>query len=176
MDGVVSLLDGPHYQKVEALWAELAERFDARGVYITPYPHFSYHIARRYNRAQLDPLLAEIAATSRPFTVRTGGIGVFTGLAPVLYISVVRNAALSDYHARLWTAVNAASADAGPYYNPDDWMPHITIGFGDIYPTRLSSMIGTLSSRAFLWEIPIDNLALIYETAAGQEMVRFPFG
>jgi hypothetical protein len=44
MHGVVSLLDAAHYQAVESLWAELAA-CGLRGVYVTPFPHFSYHVA-----------------------------------------------------------------------------------------------------------------------------------
>jgi len=46
---VVSLLDQSHYEKVEALWSELASRFGLRGIYRTPYPHFSYHVAAGYD-------------------------------------------------------------------------------------------------------------------------------
>jgi hypothetical protein len=42
MHGIVSLLDDRHYQLVENLWAELEREFSIRGVYVTPYPHFSY--------------------------------------------------------------------------------------------------------------------------------------
>ncbi len=42
MHGIVSLLDDQHYQLVEDLWAELKQEFAVEGVYITPYPHFSY--------------------------------------------------------------------------------------------------------------------------------------
>jgi hypothetical protein len=45
MHGVVSLLDAAHYQAVESLWAELAAACGLRGVYVTPFPHFSYHVA-----------------------------------------------------------------------------------------------------------------------------------
>ncbi|PZN09218.1 MAG: hypothetical protein DIU69_08940 [Bacillota bacterium] len=45
MHAVVSLLDQSHYEKVEALWSELASRFGLRGIYRTPYPHFSCHVA-----------------------------------------------------------------------------------------------------------------------------------
>jgi hypothetical protein len=53
MHGIGSLLDDKHYQLVENLWAGLEREFVVRGVYITPYPHFSYQIAQHYNVKQL---------------------------------------------------------------------------------------------------------------------------
>jgi hypothetical protein len=49
MHGIVSLLDSKHNQFIEELWAELKQEFSVDGVYITPYPHFSYHVAQDYD-------------------------------------------------------------------------------------------------------------------------------
>jgi|GEM_PF-2442734 hypothetical protein len=54
MHAIVSLLDNTYYERVEQLWAELKRKFGVQGVYATPYPHFSYHIASHYD---LDKLL-----------------------------------------------------------------------------------------------------------------------
>src|SRR5258708_39023068 len=56
------------------------------------------------------------------------------------------------------------------YYRPDRWMPHITIGFGDMNKDNLSRIIPWLAERAFNWEITINNLALIYDTGTKQEL------
>lgn len=61
---------------------------------------------------------------------------------------------------------------SGPleYYHPDQWMPHITIGFGDISKNNLSEIIPFLSERNFNWEITVNNIALIYDTGTKQEL------
>jgi hypothetical protein len=74
--GIVSLLDSKHYQLVENLWAELEQEFAVRGVYITPYPHFSYQIARGYNVEQLEPILWRFASSQAVFQVKTSGLGI----------------------------------------------------------------------------------------------------
>ena len=45
MPGIVTLLDPAHCAQTEARWAELEQALGLRGVYVTPYPHFSYHAA-----------------------------------------------------------------------------------------------------------------------------------
>ncbi len=61
MHGIVSLLDSAHYRLVEALWAELDEVCSVRGVYVTPFPHFSYHVAEQYEVDKLTEIVRQVA-------------------------------------------------------------------------------------------------------------------
>lgn len=91
MDGIVSLLDSKHTQYIEELWAELKQVFSVDGVYITPYPHFSYPIALDYDVDKVEHVLQRITSNITKFKVRTSGLGIFAGTSPVLYIPVVRS-------------------------------------------------------------------------------------
>jgi 2'-5' RNA ligase len=170
MHAIVSLLDNEHYQLVEDLWAELEREFSVHGVYITPYPHFSYHVAQHYDVDELESILKRITSNITTFQVRTGGLGIFTGVSPVLYIPVVRSQELTELHQELWEVIPTADSGVQEYYHPDQWMPHITIGFGDMNKDNLSQIIPWLAERAFNWEITINNLALIYDTGTKQEL------
>ena len=170
MHGIVSLLDSKHNQLVEELWAELKREFSVDGVYITPFPHFSYHVAQDYEVDKILPVLERITSNITTFTVRTSGSGVFTGASPVLYIPVVRSLELTQLHQELWQEISTASSGIVEYYHPDQWMPHITIGFGDISKENLSQMIPFLAERYFNWEITVNNIALIYDTGIKQEL------
>jgi 2'-5' RNA ligase len=177
MHGIVSLLDDKHYQLVENLWAELEQEFVVRGVYITPYPHFSYQIAQHYNVEQLEPILQRSAASQAAFQVKSSGLSIFTGSHPVLYIPVVRSPELTRFHQELWPEISTAGSGISDYYLPANWMPHITIGFGDINKVNLSHIVRSLTERDFNWEITVDNVALIYDTGTKQELKsRFDFG
>ena len=170
MHAIVSLLDNEHYQLVEDLWAELQREFSVQGVYITPYPHFSYHVAQHYDVDELESILKRITSNITTFQVKTSGLAIFTSAHPVLYIPVVRSQELTELHQELWEVIPAADSGVQEYYHPDRWMPHITIGFGDINKDNLSRIIPWLAERAFNWEITIDNLALIYDTGTKQEL------
>ena len=82
MHGIVSLLDDQHYQLVEDLWAELKQEFAVEGVYITPYPHFSYQVATDYNVEELEDILHGFAAYHTPFQARTAGLASLPVLSP----------------------------------------------------------------------------------------------
>ncbi len=170
MQGIVTLLDPDHYAQTEALWAEMADALGLRGIYVTPYPHFSYHVAAGYDRARLEAALRQAAARTRPFSVTTTGLGTFTGPAPVLYIPVVRTAELSAFHADLWAALEDLASGSLAYYSPARWVPHITISFGDLTLATLAEAVHRLGERSFNWEILVDNLAYIDETGGEQRL------
>ena len=175
MYGIVSLLDSAHYQLVEALWAELDEVCSVRGVYVTPFPHFSYHVAERYEDDKLAEIVRQVARGTVSFHIRTTGLGMFTGSQSVLYLPIVRTLELSRLHHALWHAIAPVSSGRVDYYHPDLWMPHITIGFGDVDVESAAAAIRLLGARTFDWDIAIDNLALIYDTGARQEVrARYP--
>ena len=170
MHGIVSLLDNDHYQLVEELWAELEREFSVHGVYVTPYPHFSYHVAQGYDMDKVESVPDRITSNITTFKVRTSGLGIFTGSSPVLYIPVARSLDLTQLHQELWQEISPSSSGVQEYYHPNQWMPHITIGFGDISKDRLSQIIPFLAERDFTWEISINNIALIYDTGIKQEL------
>ncbi len=171
MEGIVSLLDEHHYRVVEDLWAELEQEFSVNGVYITPYPHFSYCVvAQHYDLDTVTAVLKRITSNITTFQVRTTGLGIFPGASPVLYIPVVRNLELTQLHEELWNELSAAGSGVQAYYQPDQWIPHITIGFGDINEDNLPQIVRWLSERDFTWEFTVNNLALIQDAGLKQEL------
>jgi 2'-5' RNA ligase len=176
VQGIVSLLDSHHYLIVEDLWAELKREFGVQGVYITPYPHFSYQVASHYNVEALELILRDFAPSHKSFYVNTTGLSIFTGKVPVLYIPVVRSAELTRIHQELWQVLSNANlgSEVQAYYHPNAWMPHITIGSGDLDSDILARMVHYLSERDFTWRISIDNITFIYDPGTGQE-VKYRF-
>ena len=73
MHSIVTLLDNDHCKLVEELWAELEREFSVQGVYVTPYPHFSYHVAQKYDVEKIEPILKRITSNISTFKVRTSG-------------------------------------------------------------------------------------------------------
>src|SRR5713226_8869485 len=169
MNAVVSILDKQHYQIVEDIWAKLERELAVRGVYSTPYPHFSYQVAQHYDVEQLELILQHFALNSTPFQVRTTGLGIFTGPHPILYIPVVRSPELTQFHQMLWSEISKIGFGIQHYYYSELWIPHITIGIDDINTYNLPRIMRLLSERNLNWEIAINNIAFIYETGTKQE-------
>ena len=77
MHGIVSLLDKTHYFLIEEIWQELQSEFGVQGVHVTPYPHFSYQVAKQYDFKALETLLQDFTSHEVSFQVRTAGLGIF---------------------------------------------------------------------------------------------------
>lgn len=178
MYGIVALLDPMHEALVEALWSEFRRNFGIHGVSATPVPHFSFHIAPRYDFAQVEGILRRFAMQLPPFVVHTNGLGVFTGAEPVLFIPIIRSLPLIDLQRQLWTPLSAAAADPSPLYQPEAWRPHITLTHRDVNHELLPQVIRLLSERDFRWEIAIDTLAVLSDQREADDdlMLRVRLG
>lgn len=179
MHGIVSLLDAVHHEKVEGIWTRLEDHCGLRGVRVTPIPHFSWQVAPDYDFEALRPALEELAGKIPPFVVRTTGLGIFTGVRDiVLYISLVKDENLWKVHQGIWNTAVLFAREPVAYYAPENWMPHITLGHGDVDEEGLGCAARLLGREDFNWEIYVDHLLLVYqpEGATGVVMNRYRLG
>lgn len=161
MYGVVSLLDEATNEKIEAIWEDFQRGLGVHGVSQTPIPHVSYHVASKYNLSRLEENLDLLVQQITSFSIRTNGLGVFTGEQPVLYIPVIRENEFASVQRRMYEIANKLTRDGNDYYIPGNWTPHITLAHKDFDLKMLASAIYLLCARDFVWEIKIDNLAII---------------
>lgn len=162
MQGVVSLLDQAHQARVEGLQAAIDQAVGVPGLCRTPIAHFSYHVAERYEADRLAAVLLSIAASHTRFVVRTSGLGLFTGERPILYIPVVRDQVLTSLHHVIWRQLSRGCVMPSAHYDPEVWLPHITIADGPALGPRLQDVIDVLKGVDLSWEIEITNVALLY--------------
>ena len=176
MHGLVSLLDQEHTATVEHLWMELEMQYGLTGIKVTPFPHFSWLIAADFNWERLSEVLAEIAAKTKPFSVHTTGLALFTGEQPVVYIPVVRDGKLSALHESIWEQVTAVGMEISPLYNPQTWMPHISLAYVDVTRENIDCVMQHLVFHSYDWQIRIDNITAIYEPTGTIGEIRYTYG
>lgn len=164
MHGLVTLLPEPFYAQVETLWDGLEENFGLKGIRVTPYPHFSWNIAEEYERPAMDWALAETALETPIFKVPTDGIGLFPAPVPVLFIKVLRNPILDALHKQLWERLLPISTDLSPYYNAENWQPHISLAYSDLTSEQLPDVRAWLEAQeSYQWEMDVNNICYIHE-------------
>lgn len=161
MDAIVSVIDPEHYARVEILWQELELECGLAGIRATPIPHFSWHIAEAYNLNPVQAKVRQVAGLTRPFSVHTGGLGLFTRQNPVIYFPIVRTSLLSKIHQEIWDWATPLSQGPSPYYAPGLWMPHITLAHRDVTLPSLCCVVEKLAFQLNAWEIAIDNLSVV---------------
>ena len=172
MHAVVSLLPQPIYQEVEEIWDQLERDFGLQGVSPARFPHFSWQGARDYDESALEKTLSRFAAQIQPFKVRTTGLGVFSGVQPVLFVPVIKTRQLADFHRQIWQDLEADGSGINPYYCPDNWTPHISLALTDLTNATIGPVIKTLATKTFKWEFEVDNLSHIFISENGVGGIR----
>lgn len=175
---VASLLPDDVSEGIRELWAELDRELGVRGAAISPLPHFSYQVARDYDLDVLQEAVARLAGSARALRVQAGGLGIFTGPAPVLYVPIVRSPELTRFQVAVWSAASVAAEKLDQHYHPASWVPHVSLAFGDTTPAKVAAAVELLSGRELAWDLELGNLAIV--KGAGnkpQELVgRYPLG
>ncbi|MEO5930865.1 MAG: 2'-5' RNA ligase family protein, partial [Candidatus Kapaibacterium sp.] len=153
MNAVITLLDEETQHRLRTIWSSLRKDVGGTGVATTPFPHFSYQIAERYEVDSVSAVLERVAARQRPFTVRTAGLGIFTGPVPVLFLSLVKSIELIRLHEEIWEELRGDGTDISDLYRPDRWAPHVTLFQGSPDNQRLPDIVKALSGDDFAGEI-----------------------
>jgi hypothetical protein len=163
MHGLVTLLPQTQQDRVKQIWQQLKELHGLTGIEVTPFPHFSWQIGAEYDLKELEGVMDVICASTPPFTAHTAGLGLFSGGAPVIFIPVVKNRALLDLHSRVWEEVLPVVRGVSPYYNPDNWCPHISLAYSDVTRENIGAVMQTLAFMDFGFEFEVNNLTYIHE-------------
>ena len=175
MHGLVSLLPDPYYSKVSEVWEELDNRFGLKGVQVTPLPHFSWQIGENYNFDKLEEAMKGITSRTKPFTVRTTGLGIFSGDEPVIFIQIVKTVELITLHGEIWEECGQFCEGISQYYSPQNWMPHISLVYKDVDTENIPEAMEWLAFQSYDWEMVVDNLSFIYEPEGEFSSLKYSF-
>ncbi len=93
-------------------------------------PHLTLSVCEDMELEPLVQRLPEFIAAFPPLTVGFSGLGVFSAVEPVVYLSVTRSPDLTALHSAFWELVEPVSKGLSPYYNPRAWVPHVTLNQG----------------------------------------------
>ncbi|MFU8806671.1 MAG: 2'-5' RNA ligase family protein [Bradymonadaceae bacterium] len=180
MLAIAALLDAAHDEKVQGLWRDLEERFEVKIPYHDPLAHISFHVFEDLGvdlgRFQVD--LREWVAHRPAFEVIVGGLGLFPGPRPVLYLPVVRGPVLNHFHQDMTDWLAQRGLEANGLYDPARWIPHITLALAEHCMASIPEMIQYLCHRPILWKVRLDRIAVISETRSAKPglEVEIPLG
>ena len=175
MPGILFLFDRASHERIERLWDQMEREFGVAKGYPGALPHFTLHLADRYDLEATQAVVEEIANARAPFDVTTTGLGVFTGDLPIVYIPVTRTRTLDDLHLRLYRSLAPHCNGHVPYYAPEKWMPHISLGQVNITSDALPPVLTWLSHEPLSWEMSAAKLAIGENSDTGIELfATFP--
>jgi 2'-5' RNA ligase len=144
------------------IWHKLKKKCNLVMANEVSFVHLSWQGAISYQSDAAQSIIRQICDQTRLFTITVSGIGIFTGTDPVLYLNVAKNRELINLHELLWDKLVPFAKEMNPYYEPKDWVPHITLAYGTLLPEDLSCAVVELMYEPFQMELAVDNLALIF--------------
>ena len=97
MDGLASLLDECTLP-VKTTVARIGNMLWPGRSQGRVFPPFLMAGTRTYVLARPEIGVQALARQARPFTIHTGGLGLFTGGKPIIYISIVKDELLMHFH------------------------------------------------------------------------------
>ncbi|NLG96822.1 MAG: 2'-5' RNA ligase family protein [Chloroflexi bacterium] len=164
MYAIASLLDPVSDQTVRGLWERFEQNCGLSGVRATPFPHFSWMGADSFLFEPVEQILAEIASQTDPFIVYTAGLGIFTGPQPVVYIALEKSEQLLQLSRKIWNSIRPFAVVPNGHYQPDRWVPHITLAYREFEAAGLGCAIADIAFQQIELEIMVDHIAVIYQT------------
>jgi 2'-5' RNA ligase len=159
---VATLVDFSRNAEAKESWNRVKVISQIEGFALSPMPHISFHVAMDYDLPVVNASLIEITGRFQTFVMRASGVGVFSGIQPVVYFPVVKTRKLLDLHEEIWNGLKDATKSANMFYAPDDWMPHVTMAYQKADAYNICDVIGRLIKEHIEFEFLVDHLAIIY--------------
>lgn len=133
-----------------------------RGVDVPYLPHVSWFVASKIDPDEIAPKLGVIAREQQPLRGNIQGLGLFNQQPVVVYISLKRNHLISYLHNQIWQNIGEYAEGIIMNYSPERWIPHITLGYGEIIKQKIASSFQSLCFIPLEVNLMLDNLAIIY--------------
>jgi hypothetical protein len=174
--GVVGLVDDDTERRVQALWAELDERFGIADLrHRVPWPHVSFAVAERIiDRDHLAEATEALARDLAPLAIGAPSWAVFTGPGPSLPAvvrSVTRTPALDAAQRQVATTVASFLLDVSELYTPEAWNPHITVTARDHPAGLVGEVVQWLADNdGPAWQAQVTRLGLIVDHDGSHEL------
>lgn len=158
---IASLLDNETNSLIEKIWTILDHNCELSGISNVPFPHFSWFTAMSNDGSTPRFKMEQLSRQIEPFYVETSGLGIFTLEAPILYLPLIKTKNLLTIHERIWSSMVGSVIGISKHYSPDQWMPHITLAYGDVTSDKLTCAIQSLVLYDLNHRIHVDNIALL---------------
>jgi 2'-5' RNA ligase len=160
MLSILSLIDKTDTSEINRILEAVRPVLVDKSPLIWQYPHITWHSAEKYTLPPLERSITELASSWEKTRIRVTGIGMFTGKVQVLYLPVIKTAALVHMQKQIFQLTKPVSRKPSKFFQPEIWIPHITIISNPNEQQTIPQAIQILSEMNVDFEVEINNLAL----------------
>lgn len=169
MIGVAVPIEGEAAERLGEIWRALGPRLAPKPGDI---PHVSLHVAEEYQIDQAESALISLSHSQSPFSVFVAGFGLFSGVNPVVHLSVSRAPRLTVLHRAVALEVGRFSIGMDQNFAPTRWVPHITLTRAHVTTETVTEAVERLVKLDLAFELPVTALALIEDEGDGQRLLH----
>ncbi len=162
---MVTLLPQPYYDRVFALLGRIksAVWLALRFGYHAAVVHFTWQVSPEYESPGLYEVLEAWTSSSQPFEVRIRGLGWFSEEYATVYLRVLASTTLKRLFNELFELTQPYTAELGPFYQPENWVPHVTLASNHELSTELQPKVSAyLERNSYNWHFKATTLSLLY--------------
>ncbi len=160
MLSILSLIEKSETSEINRILDAVRPVLVDKSPLIWQYPHITWHSAEEYALPVLEQSLQELASSWEKIKIRVTGIGMFTGKVQVLYLPVIKTSTLVQLQKQIFQLTKPISRQPTKYFQPEIWIPHITIISNPNEQQSIPIAIQILSEMKVDFEVEINNLAL----------------
>ena len=179
INALASLITFESDPVMKSTWDRIQRVFEIAGMTLTDLPHFSWHVAEEYDFERLGNRLDEVVKNLSPVNLHIAGAGIFSGENPVIYLPVTKTPRISAIHNSISSWIGDFTSTTNPNYNPDIWIPHITLSSEGFNSDGICQVISELAYIPMNVGLPIDHLAILFKndnSSGVHDVYRFGSG
>lgn len=176
MYAIISEINSRSSEKVTQIWHGLCKACGLEEIYTLPTPHFSWLVAGGMDLAQAKSKVASMITRVPEIRTYTSGLGIFSGILPVLFLPMVKTMDMINLHQEIWDQVGPHCSKVNMYYSPSLWMPHITLALKDLDKEKLACAVNAYAFEQLELSVTMTSLALAEseDKKIGNILHRFP--
>lgn len=160
MQALIAEFTAESNAEIEEIWEEVAISCGKNSRVSFPYPHFTWQAAATYDIQGFEMALRDALLGQKPFQVQLAGLGIFTGIEPVVYINLVKSPLVNTLHQQIYQVSKAYVNQLEDYWLPDNWMPHLTLVEPGTKREVIQNFLPCLLERKFDWWIDVKSICL----------------
>lgn len=160
---IASLFDVKTDDRTKELWDWIQCVCSLDGISISPIPHFSWFVGETLLSEEVERALMRAANNTPPFEVKVVDVGIFTGENPIVFLGLQKDKMLMQLHQSLRQAISLTDDRDSPFYNPDVWIPHITLAYHEHDEERLACTVRQLVFGFRPMSLRVKEIGLLYQ-------------
>lgn len=166
-------LQGDLLKITQLAWDMLDGRYKVNRIaQESPCPHITLFAGEARNpNKNFFLAIQKLCTVTKPFTMRTNGLGVLAVESPLIYIRWMMSTALKELHSKAVQVCKENKFNLDPHYDPQTWLAKATIAFHDTQYSNLGQVLYDLKSLDFSESMEVNKLAIYSYSNKNQEVL-----